>query len=223
MLLYFGFTISSSSMHSITFPQSHEIRCFGIEYHYAEGEEGNILVPVEYEFDPEALFVSNEDLDYTLIELKNDIFKKQAGYKFGWIELVEFYDDVAPGLSDKSLSELGVSEGSLNNFLSASSIDLEALGYNDKDKSILGDPVIIVQHPRGRRKQVVVTNNRVTDNGIYKNFLRYTADSEPGASGSPVFNTNWQLVALNHASIPDTAEKKLLLSRVLELVESLRT
>jgi hypothetical protein len=38
MLLYFGFTTSSSSMHSIMFPQSHEIRCFDTEYTYTEEE-----------------------------------------------------------------------------------------------------------------------------------------------------------------------------------------
>jgi hypothetical protein len=38
ILLYFGFITSSSSMHSITFPQSHEIKCFGIGYTYS-GEE----------------------------------------------------------------------------------------------------------------------------------------------------------------------------------------
>ncbi|MGI0484338.1 LamG-like jellyroll fold domain-containing protein [Pantanalinema rosaneae CENA516] len=195
-------------------------RCIA-QFNYAEGEEGNILVPIEYEFDPKALFVSNKDLDYTLIELRNDIFKKQAGYEFGWIELVEFYGGIAPGLSERSLTELGDSEGSLNDFLNASPIDLEALGYDDKDKSIPGDPVIIVQHPRGRRKQVVVTNNRVTNNGLYKNFLRYTADSLPGASGSPVFNTQWQLIGLNHASIPDSngniiAEQGIRTCRIVE-------
>ena len=38
MLLYFGFITSSSSIHSITFPQSHEIKCFGIECTYTEEE-----------------------------------------------------------------------------------------------------------------------------------------------------------------------------------------
>jgi hypothetical protein len=38
MLLYFGLTTSSSSIHSITFPQSHEIKCFSIAYTYAEEE-----------------------------------------------------------------------------------------------------------------------------------------------------------------------------------------
>lgn len=183
-------------------------RCIA-QFNYAEGEEGNVLVPVEYEFDPEALFVSNEDLDYTLIELRNNLFKKQAGYEFGWIELVEFYEGVAPGISSGGLGKLGVTDQSLLSFLHASSTDVEPLGYSDKEESIPGDPVIIVQHPRGRRKQVVVTNNRVTDNGLYKNFLRYTADSEPGASGSPVFNTKWQLIALNHASIPDLNGEKI--------------
>jgi hypothetical protein len=42
MLLYFGFTTSSSSMSSITFPQSHEIKCFGIEYTYKEEELNHV-------------------------------------------------------------------------------------------------------------------------------------------------------------------------------------
>lgn len=57
--------------------------------------------------------------------------------------------------------------------------------------------VCIVQHPAGRRKQVVVNGNRiiaVTDLAIH-----YLADTEGGSSGSPVFNQRWELIALHHA------------------------
>lgn len=57
--------------------------------------------------------------------------------------------------------------------------------------------VCIVQHPAGRRKEVVVNGNRivrVTDLAIH-----YLADTEGGSSGSPVFNQRWELVALHHA------------------------
>ena len=57
--------------------------------------------------------------------------------------------------------------------------------------------VCIVQHPAGRRKEVVVTGNRivrVTDVAIH-----YLADTEGGSSGSPVFNQRWELIALHHA------------------------
>lgn len=56
----------------------------------------------------------------------------------------------------------------------------------------------IVQHPRGRRKEVALQENRITT--IYSNVVRYTTDTEPGSSGSPVFNNAWDLIALHHAA-----------------------
>ena len=57
----------------------------------------------------------------------------------------------------------------------------------------------IIQHPRGRPKEVVVQDNQVVraDNVV----LQYSCDTEPGSSGSPVFNNQWKLVALHHASV----------------------
>ncbi|MEH2083397.1 MAG: LamG-like jellyroll fold domain-containing protein [Nostoc sp.] len=63
-----------------------------------------------------------------------------------------------------------------------------------------GDSVIIVQHPKGKPKQMA--SNNVIYNGLYKNFLRYETDSDYGSSGSPVFNARWELVGLHHAAIP---------------------
>jgi len=60
-----------------------------------------------------------------------------------------------------------------------------------------GEKVNIIQHPRGRRKEVALHNNgvqRVKDKVVW-----YTTDTEPGSSGSPVFNNAWDLVALHHA------------------------
>lgn len=60
-----------------------------------------------------------------------------------------------------------------------------------------GEKVNIVQHPRGRPKEVALHNNdvqRVKDKVVW-----YETDTEPGSSGSPVFNNAWDLVALHHA------------------------
>lgn len=57
--------------------------------------------------------------------------------------------------------------------------------------------VNIIQHPKGRRKELSLHDNKVTY--IYDKAIRYTADTEPGSSGSPVFNNEWDLVALHHA------------------------
>ncbi|MFF0817921.1 DNA/RNA non-specific endonuclease [Rhodococcus sp. NPDC003318] len=70
-------------------------------------------------------------------------------------------------------------------------------------KAIIGDFVTIVQHPRGEKKQITLRENRIVD--VPGQFLHYSADTEPGSSGSPVFNDQWEVVALHHASVPAPA------------------
>ena len=57
--------------------------------------------------------------------------------------------------------------------------------------------VNIIQHPRGRRKEVALHDNKVKR--VKDKVVWYTTDTEPGSSGSPVFNNAWDLVALHHA------------------------
>ncbi|MEW2355701.1 DNA/RNA non-specific endonuclease [Spirillospora sp. NPDC029432] len=82
--------------------------------------------------------------------------------------------------------------------------ELAAFGFNRlieaEGKAIIGEFVTIVQHPRGDKKQVALRENRIVD--IPELFLHYAADTEPGSSGSPVFNDQWEVVALHHASVP---------------------
>jgi len=67
----------------------------------------------------------------------------------------------------------------------------------DTDTVTRGERVNIIQHPRGRRKEISLHDNKV--NYVYDIGIRYTADTEGGSSGSPVFNNEWNLVALHHA------------------------
>ncbi|MFE0500093.1 DNA/RNA non-specific endonuclease [Lysobacter soli] len=77
---------------------------------------------------------------------------------------------------------------------------LEAFGYcalsSSRDKHALGEFVNIVQHPDGRLKELVLRENRLVARESH--VLHYIADTEPGSSGSPVFNDQWQVVALHH-------------------------
>ena len=68
------------------------------------------------------------------------------------------------------------------------------------DKHMLGEFANIVQHPSGRYKEVVLRENRLV--GRYANALHYVADTEPGSSGSAVFNSEWRLIALHHWGSP---------------------
>jgi endonuclease G len=86
----------------------------------------------------------------------------------------------------------------------ASPQELMPFGFNPaisaEGKAIAGDFVTIVQHPEGQKKQVALRDNRIVD--VFDEFLHYEADTQPGSSGSPVFNDQWELVALHHASVP---------------------
>jgi endonuclease G, mitochondrial len=86
----------------------------------------------------------------------------------------------------------------------ASPDELAPFGFNRlieaEGKAIIGECVTIIQHPRGEKKQVALRENKIVD--IPESFLHYSADTEPGSSGSPVFNDQWEVVALHHASVP---------------------
>lgn len=77
---------------------------------------------------------------------------------------------------------------------------------DDAGKDAVGSFVTIVQHPRGKKKQIALRENRVVE--VLDDHLHYAADTEPGSSGSPVFDDTWHVVCLHHASVqaPDHNE-----------------
>ncbi|MBL7490829.1 DNA/RNA non-specific endonuclease [Frankia sp. AgB1.9] len=81
---------------------------------------------------------------------------------------------------------------------------LSQFGFNllvaAEGKAIVGDFVTIIQHPGGGKKQVALRENRIVD--VLDLFMHYETDTEPGSSGSPVFNDQWEIVALHHAAVP---------------------
>ncbi|WP_200307072.1 endonuclease [Streptomyces adelaidensis] len=76
----------------------------------------------------------------------------------------------------------------------------EALG-----KVVIGEFVSIIQHPRGEPKQLALRENQVVD--ILDRFMHYECDTREGSSGSPVFNDQWEVVALHHSAVPKTDDQ----------------
>jgi len=70
----------------------------------------------------------------------------------------------------------------------------------DTGKVLNGEYVSIIQHPEGDLKQCCLRENEVVD--IFDNWLHYMTDTQPGASGSPVFNDQWLVVGLHHSGVP---------------------
>ena len=83
---------------------------------------------------------------------------------------------------------------------------IAALGKAEK-----GDPLNIIQHPRGGLKQIALRNNTIIEIPTGKpDFLYYTTDTEPGSSGSPCFNDQWELIGLHHSGVPQMDGEKIL-------------
>lgn len=71
----------------------------------------------------------------------------------------------------------------------------------ESGKALVGEAVNIIQHPGGDPQRVVLKNNHITN--LVDDFLHYVADTEPGSSGSPVLNMQWELAALHHSGVPE--------------------
>jgi endonuclease G, mitochondrial len=161
--------------------------------------------------------------------------KATAGFS-----VVEFdYEDgqdgrpLAPVVFDLDPKRLFVADQRLDYALvaiGAAAAELARFGYTRlieaEGKAIVGDFATIIQHPRGEKKQVALRDNRIVD--VFDQFMHYEADTEPGSSGSPVFNDQWEIVALHHASVPapDAAEVGTFVNegiRVSRLIADLRT
>jgi hypothetical protein len=65
--------------------------------------------------------------------------------------------------------------------------------------------LFIVQHPDGKPMQVALDTNSVIALNGNKTRVRYTTTTQPGSSGSPCFNADWEWVALHHSGDPKYA------------------
>ncbi|WP_210586184.1 serine protease [Streptomyces sp. GESEQ-35] len=113
-----------------------------------------------YDLVPGDLFVTDADLDYTLVAVAAGTDGSRPGAVHGWLRLIA-----------------------------------------QQGKIVIGEPVNVVGHPDARPKELAVRDNALLNQ--LPQFLHYRTDTEPGNSGSPVFNDQWEVVALHHAGVPD--------------------
>ncbi|MFB4280333.1 trypsin-like peptidase domain-containing protein [Nonomuraea sp. MTCD27] len=91
----------------------------------------------------------------------------------------------------------------------------ETFGWNrlsvQRGKLVIGEAVNIIGHPSGRLKEISIRENRLE--ARLDDFLQYQTDTEPGSSGSPVFNDQWEVTALHHSGVPRTDGQGRILRR----------
>lgn len=71
----------------------------------------------------------------------------------------------------------------------------------NQGKTLIGEPLNIIQHPNAEPKHIAFRHNRLID--LLENFAHYETDTEPGSSGSPVYNDQWEIIALHHSGVPN--------------------
>jgi endonuclease G len=92
-------------------------------------------------------------------------------------------------------------------------------------KILIGRPVNVLQHPQGRTEEVAFRNN-VLLTVDSETRVTYGTDTEPGSSGSPVLNDDWEVVALHHVGggmVGDTiiGNEGIRISAIVRHVDSL--
>jgi endonuclease G, mitochondrial len=145
------------------------------EFNYQLTESGTPLPVERFGLRPDLFFLTDRDLDFTLVGVEQRSAGGTALSAFGFCPLI-------------------AAEG----------------------KILVRDPVNIVQHPKGELKQIVIRNNTLLDlpeEAPLDKYAHYESDTEQGSSGSPVFNDQWEVIALHHSGVPRTNAKKQILDR----------
>jgi len=84
-------------------------------------------------------------------------------------------------------------------------VDLSSIGFiplelgSGKLGDIGKESLNIIHHPDGDYMQLSIRENTFTK--VLSSFIWYESDTAQGSSGSPVFNDQWQLVALHHMGV----------------------
>ncbi len=139
---------------------------------------GKIRVQFNFQLSPEGI----ERPTDSFLPAPSDFFLTNAALDYTLIRLRS-----KPVADDPNLGSAVIEPGQRWGFIE----------FNDAPVFRVDQHFNIVQHPNGRLKEVALQDNEIDK--LFTNVVQYKSDTEPGSSGSPVFDNLWQLVALHHA------------------------
>jgi V8-like Glu-specific endopeptidase len=106
------------------------------------------------------------------------------------------------------LSELSPSLDKLDvTIVSLASLPANPSGLTPADKTPLPSPktkAFVVGHPLAGALQFSLHDSVLLDVCDHDRLMHYRTPTDPGSSGSPVFNTSWEVIALHHAGSATT-------------------
>jgi|1186.fasta_scaffold75696_2 hypothetical protein len=150
-------------------PSAEEAADMAVQFGYEYDEDGQERPPDQWPMAPVDLFVTDPELDYSLIAVATRD-GKTPGEQYGHIPLI-----------------------------------------GQTGKAVIGEVLNVIHHPAGERKRVSIRFNRfVSQDDLW---VRYESDTREGSSGAPVFNDQWEMVALHHGGISATDKEGFELAR----------
>lgn len=235
-----GFLISNSLFMTNNHVIPNKAFCddVNMQFMYQDNYDTEPAISSEFfETNENSFFHTNASLDYTIVRLKRKpyIFKKAVGfYKLG----EDMVHPACPAKHEYADSEQIEELKYLNDFITKkqpiSAFDtariFQIFGYTPGSKYgfiplrptvtyPVGLKLNVIQHPRGRKKEVVVQQNELHE--VHINVIYYFSDTDYGSSGSPVFNNTWDLMALHHARKPsESANEGIRIDKIVADIRS---
>jgi endonuclease G len=134
----------------------------------------------EFRLDPEGAFITNEELDYSIIAIQEKSLRGNFETKqFNFLRLI-------PDLHKIEESE-----------------NVSVIQHPEEGN--VSQKYIAV---RAGRVLKIGKNESEDDDEIEDKYLWYSAETLRGSSGSPVLNDQWQVVAIHHRAVPETKTMK---------------
>jgi V8-like Glu-specific endopeptidase len=198
---------------------------FRVQFRYERNLNNRDVRPTKYKL--KSILAGDQHLDYTLIEIENfpeidldspqesslsgeDLKRaklrkeklsfEQAGENFGWLRM-NFDQPIIPNITLEQIEKAENQLGKLD------PDDEELLEKSRLRGGISGEPTIIIQHPRGRAKEIVTFDSHILE--ASESYIKYTTDTDFGSSGSPVLNGNLQLIGLHFGALIEYDGKEL--------------
>ena len=218
-----GFLVSRSLFmtNNHVIPSESFARKVEMQFNYQLDYEGNAQAVDTYSPDPDNVFYTNASLDFTLVRLSprcrwilnGALLARRYHYR---LPVATPEEILAEGFGEYTPDPLGPVTppdpslalprrfrdfsplAPIGRICTQPGVPWGWLHLRDTLMYANGQHVNIIQHPSGRRKEVALQKNTLSN--IYVNRIRYTTDTQPGSSGSAVFNNGWDLIAIHHAA-----------------------
>lgn len=173
-----------------------EAKSILVQFNYQVDHEG-VAQPIDtWRLDPDAFFYTNAALDFTIVKVKGKAFILKPPP----IRIPP--SSIRPAAQAEAEEVAVVDEEALPPLPIRLRYPGSKWGYLQLPTAAVAFAVDqqlnCVQHPAGRMKEVAVQQNELTQ--VYTDRIHYRTDTEPGSSGSPVFDNAWNLVVLHHAA-----------------------